>query len=210
MEPGGCLWSVSKCVTPLNRLVLRHPPSLRSRSSHLPSRHCRRLRPDGSDSGSGGSSERNGSSGGLRGGLCSSPNPADDPKCLLLHSVYSLLRRRRGLERFCLHFRLGLASSDVMGPTGSWEVALFRVRLAGAILEVGAQYKPGASHVLWKGGMAPFVWARVEAILVWGRSLPVGGKWLSSLPWASLPFPGGFKFRKSRKETPRIHQVVDI
>lgn len=106
--------------------VLRNPPSLLARSSYLPSRHCRRLRPDGSDSGTGSSSSsRNVGSGGLRGGLCSGPNPADDPKCLLLPSVESLLRRRRGLRRFLLHFRLGLASSDVTGPMGCWEVGSF-------------------------------------------------------------------------------------
>lgn len=64
----------ANCVTLLNRLSLetRHTSSA---NSHLPSRHCRRLQPDGSGSGGGSSSSRNGGSGGLRGGLCSSPKP---------------------------------------------------------------------------------------------------------------------------------------
>lgn len=67
------LRGVASCVTVLSRLALetRHPSAA---SPHLPPRHCRRLQPDGSDSGGGGSS-RNGGSGGLRGGLCSSPKP---------------------------------------------------------------------------------------------------------------------------------------
>ncbi|MEJ1289087.1 hypothetical protein NN561_020125 [Cricetulus griseus] len=79
------LRGVANCVTLLNRLAseTRHPFSA---IPHLPSRHCRRLQPDGSDSG-GGSSSRNGGSGGLRGGLCSSPKPCGRSKCLLPLSV---------------------------------------------------------------------------------------------------------------------------